>query len=122
MSGIGESGCGLEAQLESAYRFLSQPDPWASVKLDQANQAAYVGVDDTLLAQRKAFLRPDSLVVVVMLTDEDDSSAEESPGTIFLKLYGEIMRVAGQHDERPGEPILAGSAEGRPRLTEPWFC
>jgi hypothetical protein len=76
VSGVGETGCGLEAQLESAYRFLSQPDPWASVKLSPANQAQYIDVDGTLLAQRKAFLRPDSLVVVVMLTDEDDSSAD----------------------------------------------
>jgi hypothetical protein len=74
--GVGESGCGLEAQLESAYRFLVQPDPWASVRVTTANQAEYVGVDAALLAQRKAFLRPDSLVVVVMLTDEDDSSPD----------------------------------------------
>lgn len=76
VSGVGEGGCGLEAQLESAYRFLVQPDPWAKIGLSAMNQAQYVGADDTLLAQRKAFLRPDSLVVVVMLTDEDDSSAD----------------------------------------------
>jgi len=32
------------------------------------------GVDDTLLAQRKAFLRPDSVLAIVMLTDENDCS------------------------------------------------
>jgi hypothetical protein len=69
--GTGQSGCGLEAQLESFYHFLIQPDPWQSVKI--GNPAAYVGVDETILAQRAAFLRPDSLVAVVMLTDEDDS-------------------------------------------------
>ena len=76
IEGVGEDGCGLEAQLESAYRFLVQPDPWASVRVDANNQAQYVGTDATVLQQRKAFLRPDSLVVVVMLTDEDDSSAD----------------------------------------------
>ena len=76
VKGVGESGCGLEAQLESAYRFLVQPDPWQSVGLSAVNQAQFVGVDDVLLAQRKAFLRPDSLVVVVLLTDEDDSSPD----------------------------------------------
>jgi hypothetical protein len=76
VKGVGENGCGLEAQLESAYRFLVQPDPWQSVTLDARNLAQLQGVDDVLLAQRKAFLRPDSLVVVVMLTDEDDSTAD----------------------------------------------
>jgi hypothetical protein len=76
VKGVGQNGCGLEAQLESAYRFLVQPDPWGSVQLDAFNQAAMQGVDDTVLAQRKAFLRPDSLVAVVMLTDEDDSSPD----------------------------------------------
>ena len=47
----------LEAQLESAYRFLVQPDPWLSVKLTATNQAGYVGLDTELLKQRKAFLR-----------------------------------------------------------------
>jgi len=102
VKGVGESGCGLEAQLETAYRFLVQPDPWASVKLSVANQAQYVGVDDTVLAQRKAFLRPDSLVVVVMLTDEDDSapdpralggqgwafSANQFPGSTIFRADG----------------------------------
>ncbi len=76
VKGAGETGCGLEAQLESAYRFLVQPDPWARIAIDQDARARYEGVDATVLAQRKAFLRPDSLVVVVMLTDEDDSSVD----------------------------------------------
>ncbi|MBX3203550.1 MAG: hypothetical protein KF764_00715 [Labilithrix sp.] len=73
--GVGENGCGFEAQLESAYRFLVQPDPWASVTL--AGQSAFtLDLDREVLAQRKAFLRSDSALVVVMLTDEDDSSAD----------------------------------------------
>ena len=76
VQGVGQNGCGLEAQLETAYRFLVQPDPWQEVKIDSSNQAQLTGTDDTLLAQRKAFLRPDSLVAVVMLTDEDDSSSD----------------------------------------------
>jgi len=76
IAGVGEDGCGLEAQLESAYRFLVQPDPWAEVRLDGANQAELVGIDFDVLQQRAAFLRPDSLVVVVLLTDEDDSTPD----------------------------------------------
>jgi hypothetical protein len=75
--GIGQTGCGLEAQLESAYRFLVQPDPWVKVSRDQNNQADLgTDVDETLLQQRAKFLRPDSLLLVLMLTDEDDSSAD----------------------------------------------
>lgn len=73
--GVGQRGCGLEAQLEVAYRFLSQPDPWPEIAL-RDERAAYPPdgvVDEELLAQRAAFLRPDSLVAVVMLTDEDDA-------------------------------------------------
>ena len=76
--GVGETGCGLEAQLEAAYRFLVQPDPWVAVTLDPSTQQADLGasIDTTILQQRKAFLRPDSALVVVMITDEDDSSVD----------------------------------------------
>jgi hypothetical protein len=76
---VGQTGCGLEAQLETAYRFLVQPDPWVTVKLDGNNQADLgddAVVDLELLQQRKAFLRPDSALIVVLLTDEDDSSPD----------------------------------------------
>lgn len=75
--GVGESGCGFEAQLESAYRFLVQPDPWEAVQVDGQNQASLgKSVDVQLLAERAAFLRPDSLVIVLLLTDEDDSNVD----------------------------------------------
>ncbi len=75
--GVDQTGCGFEAQLESMYRFLVEPDPPQSITLDKNNRAQYTGFDDVLLAQRKAFLRPDSAVAIVMLTDEDDSSADD---------------------------------------------
>jgi hypothetical protein len=75
--GVGQNGCGLEAQLESFYRFLIQPDPWDTIKRDQNNQADLGdGVDIEVLQQRADFLRPDSLVAIIMLTDEDDSSVD----------------------------------------------
>ena len=74
---VGQNGCGFEAQLESLYRFLIQPDPPSSIEYDPTSQALKFGpIDDELLAQRKAFLRPDSAVAIVMLTDEDDSYAD----------------------------------------------
>jgi hypothetical protein len=111
VQGVGENGCGLEAQLESAYRFLVQPDPWASVKVNASNQAEYVGVDTALLAQRKAFLRPDSLVVVVMLTDEDDSSPDPR------SVGGQGWAFAA--NQFPGSPVFRadGKTTTAPRAT-----
>ncbi|MBX3226857.1 MAG: hypothetical protein KIT84_38435 [Labilithrix sp.] len=75
--GVDQNGCGLEAQLESVYRFLVQPDPWVAIPDPNGGQASLGdGIDFELLEQRAKFLRPDSLVAVVMLTDEDDSSAD----------------------------------------------
>jgi len=71
----GEAGCGFEATLESWYRFLIDPEPPLSVAYDTTlNQTVASGIDTTVLAQRAAFLRPDSLVAVVMLSDENDCS------------------------------------------------
>ena len=72
-SGVGQRGCGVEAQLESVYRFLIQPDPTGDSDLPSAARDA---IANQILAQRKAFLRPDSLVAVVMLTDENDDSVD----------------------------------------------
>jgi hypothetical protein len=74
--GVHSFGCGIESQLESWYRFLIQPDPYASLALDKDQHAQWVGVDTTILAQRADFLRPDSLVAVLVLTDENDSEVD----------------------------------------------
>ena len=37
MRGVREYGCGFEAQLESVYRFLNQPDPYQSITRDPSN-------------------------------------------------------------------------------------
>ncbi len=75
VAGVGQRGCGIEAQLESAYRFLVQPDPWNDASV-ASGKAVLSGLDEELLRERAAFLRPDSLVAVVMLTDEEDASVD----------------------------------------------
>src|SRR5262249_20355434 len=63
----GDEGCGFEAQLESVYRFLADPSPPAQISLvpcasDPSTKCASTsGVDQDVLAERKAFLRPDSI-------------------------------------------------------------
>lgn len=88
---VGEDGCGWEASLESWYRFLVDPFPYrelARVRCPNSGSDALSCVqpatdadglllrDETLLAQRRAFLRPDSLVAVIMLSDENDCSIQ----------------------------------------------
>ncbi|HEY0464356.1 MAG TPA: hypothetical protein VGC79_09120 [Polyangiaceae bacterium] len=72
----GEHGCGYEASLESWYRFLIDPEPPASVS-QVGGVTVRQGIDSELLAQRAAFLRPDSLLAIVMLSDENDCSIRD---------------------------------------------
>ncbi len=71
--GVGQNGCGHEAQMESWYRFLVDPNPYATVAIENG-RAVPSGKDEALLLQRKDFLRPDSLVAIIMLSDENDCS------------------------------------------------
>jgi hypothetical protein len=84
---VNESGCGYEASLEAWYRFLIDPAPYLAYDKEActAGSRALCTVprrgadgqpllDDTLLMQRQAFLRPDSLLAIVLLSDENDCS------------------------------------------------
>src|SRR5208283_4559253 len=64
-----------------------QPDPYDSIQVAN-NQAAWQGVDKTIIQQRHDFLRPDSLVAIVVLTDENDSEIDirsyQGSGYLFM--------------------------------------
>jgi hypothetical protein len=68
------------------------PEPPAFVERSGASSGSEVSLagppDATILAQRKAFLRPDSLVAIVLLSDENDCSIID---------YGQGYLV-GKHD------------------------
>jgi hypothetical protein len=104
---VGENGCGWEASLESWYRFLVDPYPYQKLVrvrcpgstqtglncVQQATDAeSRIVVDQTLLAQRAAFLRPDSLVAIIMLSDENDCS---------MQVGNQTWVVAAINDDRP---------------------
>ncbi len=74
---VTEIGCGAEMPLEAMYRFLVDPKPPRDVV--STNEAANHrdGIDTDILQMRKAFLRPDSLVVVFILSDENDCSLRD---------------------------------------------
>jgi hypothetical protein len=75
VAGAGESGCGIESQLESWYRFLIQPDPYYQIGM-VGGSAVWQGVDTEILQERADFLRQDSLVAVIVLSDENDSEID----------------------------------------------
>jgi hypothetical protein len=75
IQGVHEHGCGFEAQNEAWYRFLVQPDPFDTITITN-NRASLTGVDAVILQQRKAFLRPDSLLAVIVVTDENEEVAD----------------------------------------------
>jgi hypothetical protein len=88
VTGAGENGCGFEAQLESWYRFLVDPEPVASMSNDGQNSVRPKSADgkttvvnNVVLQQRANFMRADSLLAIVMLTDENDCSIVDEDGT-----------------------------------------
>ena len=88
--GAGQIGCGYESQLESWYRFLVDPEPSQTISVVDG-AATPQGVDVALLAQRRDFLRPDSMLVILTLTDENDCSIQEA-GQYYLAAQ---QRMAG---------------------------
>ena len=75
VAGVQDNGCGYEAQQESWYRFLVQPDPWNEVRIEN-ELAVFDGVNEVILKQRHDFLRPDSLVAIIEITDENESTVD----------------------------------------------
>jgi hypothetical protein len=114
--GADQIGCGYEASLEAWYRFLVDPTPPAQIKANPGGvgQTAVVeGVDEVLLAQRAAFLRPDSLVAIINLSDENDCSIIDGalPGNVCEDPdFDENGNPVGCKTDRVGWP--AGYAEG----------
>ncbi len=89
----GEDGCGYEAALESWYRFLIDPEPPLGVSLATDGRSVASGIDQEVLTQRAAFLRPDSLVAIVMLTDENDCSIRDDE-------FGNLLANQGPEHRR----------------------
>jgi len=131
---VGEYGCGYEASLESWYRFLVDPEPPAQITTVPAGDTQFtvrgstrsvnadgtlgacVGCDDVLLAQRKAFLRPDSLVAIVMLSDENDCSIRDESVGWFVGSSARMPRSTSQCAANSNDPCCRSCAqkEGAP--------
>ncbi len=108
----GESGCGYEAPLEAMYRFLVDPEPPIQV-LNNTSESVRDGINSTLLAQREAFLRPDSALTIVMLTDENDCSVlDEGPGMYVAGVTagGKLPRATAACASDPNDPCCRSCA------------
>ena len=108
----GEHGCGYEATLESMYRFLADPQPPASVELDSTTQQTVrLGVDTTLLAQRAAFLRPDSSLAIVILSDENDCSVRDDGVGWFVGSAERMPQATIACANNPADPCCRSCAQ-----------
>ncbi|HKO51462.1 MAG TPA: hypothetical protein VJV79_27325 [Polyangiaceae bacterium] len=127
---VGENGCGYEASLESWYRFLVDPEPPANVtrvtnsvsdttvrssKLTvnaDGSLGPCVGCDEALLAQRRAFLRPDSLLAIVMLSDENDCSIRDDGSGWLIGMQDRRMpRATAVCATNPNDPCCRSCAQ-----------
>lgn len=120
----GEHGCGYEASLEAWYRFLIDPEPPATVTktnnqtvrssklvFNADGTTTCSGCDMTLLAQRKAFLRPDSLVAIVMLSDENDCSIQDDGVGWFVGASSAMPKATAPCAANPNDPCCRSCAQ-----------
>jgi hypothetical protein len=127
VTAAGEFGCGYESQLESIHRFLSDPKPYARIDVapcssTNSSPCAYpMGVDETLLNQRKAFLRPDSLVGVVLISDENDCSIIHRRQGYYAARADDIdlPRSTAACAANPNDPCCTSCISGTPAGCEP---
>jgi hypothetical protein len=120
ITAVGEAGCGLEATLESMYRFLIDPKPSASVTLSTCpggtgSCATPTGVDSELLAERPAFLRPDSAIAIVLISDENDCSIIDGGQNYYaadLDVF--LPKAAAVCDQNPNDPCCHSCATAGP--------
>src|SRR6188768_815564 len=115
----GEHGCGYEASLESWYRFLIDPEPPLEVS-QVAGLNVRQGVDTELLAQRKAFLRPDSLLAIVMLSDENDCSIRDDGLGWMVGASARMPKATAACERDPNDPCCRSCAS--PESSPPSGC
>ncbi len=102
VTSAGEHGCGYEAPLEAMYRFLVDPEP--PVAVTQVNGVTTPGdVNTALLAERAAFLRPDSSVAVVILSDENDCSIRDDGVGWFVGASSRMPLASSSCDANPND-------------------
>ncbi len=101
--------------------------PEGSLLLDRADLRAHVGRYDAERLSypwRSADPSADRLHGVLSALVQQSLVARQPIGAVFARIRAEVRKAAGAPpaDMREDDPIAVGSSEGRPRLTEAWFC
>ncbi|HWO10056.1 MAG TPA: hypothetical protein VNN80_11270 [Polyangiaceae bacterium] len=125
----GQGGCGFEASLEAWYRFLIEPEPYESLTrvacsagqtetnciAPRTDAEGRVLLDQTLLAQRAAFLRPDSLLMIASLSDENDCSIRiGNQSWLVSRINGPMPRAASVCASNPNSECCYSCAMAPP--------
>lgn len=128
IAAVGENGCGYEAPLEAWYRFLVDPQPPQELVLNSTQQTVMATdaqgaplIDQVVLAQREAFLRPESLVSIIVLTDENDCSAMDGGSYYNNSGFGYLVTEASfdmpisteECDENPNDACCLSCLQER---------
>jgi radical SAM superfamily enzyme YgiQ (UPF0313 family) len=71
---------------------------------------------------RSADLASDQLQGRLSALVQQSAAAQESTGLTFARVRAAVREATGEANVPEPEAIALGSTEGRPRLTEPWFC
>jgi radical SAM superfamily enzyme YgiQ (UPF0313 family) len=100
--------------------------PEGSLLLEHPDMRPHLrGYDAERLGYRWVAADPESdrlQARLAALVEQSAAGSEPIPET-FAKVRAAALEAAGLPPSGAGaEPIPAGSTEGRPRLTEPWFC
>ncbi|HEX2871695.1 MAG TPA: hypothetical protein VHP33_10570 [Polyangiaceae bacterium] len=115
LDAVGEQGCGYEASLEAWYRFLVDPEPPGTVAVPfGSSQAIVQDIDATVLAQRAAFLRPDSVLAIVVLSDENDCSVVSEGYGWLVTRAAPMYRGTSACQENPNDKCCQSCAETTP--------
>jgi hypothetical protein len=116
IAAAGEQGCRYESPQEAWYRFLVDPEPPSAVAIDPYDNQTKATInppDNELLAQRAAFLRPDSAVAIVLISDENDCSIiDYAQGWLVAANDQAIPRPTGQCATNPNDPCCRNCQQG----------
>ena len=111
IAAVGHTGCGLEAPLEAMYRFLVDPEPPISIELAAPyHQSASTGVNQELMAQRAAFLRPSSALAIVIVSDENDCSIRDDGVGWFVGATSPMPKASVECAADPNDPCCRSCA------------
>jgi hypothetical protein len=110
ITAAGETGCGFEAPLEAMYGFLVDPEPPTCVQ-KVGSESQPTSVNQELLQERAAFLRPKSSVAVVILSDENDCSIVDSGVGWFVGATSRMPRATTACASDANDPCCRSCAE-----------